>query len=179
MDCAHCSSPVKQKPGAINRAQRCGLPIYCDRICSGLGRRKHKSLVDRKAEKCIYDAQYRAAHLEEITAKKAWRHKSTYDPVAAAVVRKRRMPLHIEYCRQPQYRAYKKGYDSNRRAAEYGPYAEAFQILLAIESEVKSRASNYEINLTNETLNKSLKRKRAYVQITNDQSRHQQHTYRH
>jgi len=38
----------------------------------------------------------------------------------AAKARKVRMPLHIEYCRQPAYKAWKREYDRRHRAAEFG-----------------------------------------------------------
>ncbi len=42
--------------------------------------------------------EYRRKNRAALKAKKAERHKRTYDPVKAAVVRKKRMPRHVEYC---------------------------------------------------------------------------------
>lgn len=163
--CAHCGNMNQTWPSAFNRARREGANLYCDKVCSGLGRRKGKTKIQLKAEKASYDVQYRIDNLDKIRTDKAARHKRIYDPVQAAIERKEKMPRHVEYCRQPEYRAWKQGYDKSYRAIrEYGPFADAFLTLQTVEAEIKTRATDYEIRMANETINKITKRKRQYAQ---------------
>lgn len=147
--CSHCGGPVRQDTGAINRARRLGVPLFCGRKCFGLSRRKHKTTAQKKNEKRLYDMRYRAKNRAMLKAKKAAYHKRAYDPVKAAEKRKDQMPRHIEYCRQPEYKTYKSNYDKNRRAtnerARYGlpQYApgnlvESIRLLRAIKQEIKT-----------------------------------------
>src|SRR6266481_5369146 len=95
--CAHCGKRRDKHPNAVNRAQRDGLRLFCDRRCSGLGRRKHKPKAQRIAEKRIYDTEYRQKNLARITERKAAYFQRTYDPELARIVRKERMPKHLAY----------------------------------------------------------------------------------
>lgn len=159
--CAHCRKPHGRTAGAVNRAAKLGLPLYCDRRCSGLGRRKGKTKAQRVAEKRLYDMAYRAANLERLKAEKRAYFQRTYDPRKAAIERKKRMHLHVEYCRQPRYKAWKRQYDQKYRDSEYGPFADAARLAIDLNREVKSRSSNYEIRRQNQTGNKRQDRTRA------------------
>lgn len=168
--CAHCGNIAQQATGAVNRARSNGLNLYCGRACSGLGRRKGKTETQKKAEKAAYDVVYREQNLPKIKAEKRKRHLLTYDPTQAAIARQANMARHVEYCRRPEYREKQKPYWRKRHAIKfYGPFAEAFLMLRDVEREVTSRASDYEIRMMNETLNKTQKRKRQYAQATGDQ----------
>lgn len=161
-NCAQCGASFECERGAANRAAKRGAPLYCGRICSGLGRRKHLDkdvLVERKR---LYDMEYRRRNRDLLKAKKAAYFRATYDPQKAAIDRKARMSRHVEYCRRPEYRAYKAAYDRQYRAREYGEFADAFNLLLDLEGEVLSRMTRYEIGLANGTINKALKRRREY-----------------
>lgn len=159
--CAWCRTLVPQKWGAINRALKLGAPIYCDRVCAGLGRRKNLTAAEKKEAKRLYDIDYRARNLKKIKAGKRAHHKKTYDPKAAAVVRKKRMPLHLEYCRRPEYKEYKQAYDQSYRAKKvYGPFAEAFLAQVDLDREIKDRVTGHEIRTANGTLNKKKERSR-------------------
>lgn len=161
--CAHCGNPSQQETGLINRAARKGAPIFCGRICSGLARREWKPDQQRKAEKAKYDRAYREEKRDLLKAKRAAHFRATYDPVKAAVDRKKTMPRHVEYCRRPEYKVKKREYDLKYRAEnEFGEYAEAYIILSDIEREIDSRASRYEIYSANGTLNKALNRRKQY-----------------
>lgn len=161
--CDHCAAPTRKEARDINRARRRGYGVYCSRICSGLARRVWKSEAEKKEEKAVYDMLYRAKNRQMLKAKKAAYFQRTYDPEKAAVERKATMARHVDYCRRPEYREYKRQYDLNRRAAEFGEYAEVYTILSQVESEIASRATRYEIRVANGTLNKSLRRKRDYA----------------
>lgn len=159
--CAHCGKRSDKPNGAVNRAAAIGAPLFCDRTCAGLARRKGKTKAQRVEEKRLYDQAYRAENLAMLKAKKAAYHKRTYDPATAAAYRKKRMPYHVEYCRRPEYRMKKSTYDRHRRAAEYGDFADAFQLTIDLNREIKRRASNEEIKWQNGTANKSQFRKRT------------------
>ncbi len=163
--CAHCGKGAHQATGAVNRARRKGAPLYCDRICAGLSRRKHKTKAQKVEEKRLYDAQYRAKNLARIKAEKKAYFRKTYDPDAARVERKKRAPFHAEYCRRPEYRRWKSDYDLKRRAKEFGEYAESYLILHDINKEVSSRMSKYDIYLANQTYGKAQRRRREYGQL--------------
>lgn len=148
----------------MNRARAIGLNLYCNRKCAGMGRRgPEKSKAQRVEEKRLYDQQYRLRDPAALKARKAEYHQRTYDPVKAAKERKRGMAQHVEYCRQPAYKAWKSAYDTKYRAKrDFGPFWEAAMLLLQIEDEVTSRMSRYEVYMANGTLNKALRRKREY-----------------
>jgi hypothetical protein len=140
--CQHCGAVVRQSQSAINRAIRDGKPLYCNRTCAGLARRVPP---DRKKKaKRAYDAQRRVEKAAEIRAKKAAYYQRTRDPAKERERRLQRMDRHVEYCRRPEYVAYKADYDRQYRAEEYGEYAEAYLLLLDLEREIRSRASSYE-----------------------------------
>lgn len=165
--CAMCATEVSREAGHVNRSRRKGDRLYCGRVCSGLGRRLQNppTEVERSAAKAAYDAEYRAKNRASLKAKKSAWFQQTYDPDAAREYRKARMPLHVEYCRQPEYRAWKREYDRQYRAREYGDYAEAFLLLQDVQTEVLSRATRYEIDLANGKLCKSQKRRRQYENL--------------
>ncbi len=162
--CDYCGDDFLKETGEINRAAKRGLKIYCSRECSGLGRRKNKSDEQKKEEKQIYDKQYRLDNIALIRIKKSEYFKRTYDPVKAAIQRKKTMPRHIKYCQQPKYKLLKKNYDRTYRAKkQYGEYWECFLLTQDIRAEALSRQSDYEIRLDKGTLSKSQQRKRDYA----------------
>jgi len=159
--CAQCGRKTDRPAGHVNRSRARGDNLYCGRRCAGLGRRKPpKTMAQKKLEKREYDKLYRARNLESIKAKKAAYFKRTYDPDAARIERKRNMPAHVEYCRQPKYKAWKRDYDRRYRAKEYGPFAEAYQLTIDLNREIKERTSNYEIRQQNKTWGKAQQRDR-------------------
>lgn len=169
--CAHCRKPHRRCVGAINRAAKDGLPLFCNRKCAGLARRKPKKpKAQRVAEKRLYDMAYRKKNAASMRVKKAAYFQRTYDPRKAAVVRKARMHLHVQYCRQPRYKAWKREYDQKYRDSEYGAFAEVARLAINLNREIKMRASNYEIRRQNQTGNKRQDRNRAAQ--TGERDRH-------
>jgi hypothetical protein len=160
--CAHCGKPVQQRAEAIRRALREGKPLYCDRACAGLARRRKVPITpeEAKAAKAEYDRQRRERLAAEIKAYKAEHHKRTYDPVKAAEVRKARMPQHVEYCRRPEYKVKKAEYDKRKRFEAYGPFADAAMLLDQIEQEISTRATRYEIYIANGRFTRSAQQRR-------------------
>jgi len=90
-----------------------------------------------KEAKAAYDRLYRKKNRALLKAKKAAYFQLTYDPKREAIERKKKMPQHVEYCRQPWYRAYKKEYDKKRRAARFGEFAAAYEALKDLRAEIK------------------------------------------
>lgn len=164
--CAHCSDPTMLETGAINRARKAGLPLYCSRVCFGLAHRHWKTKAQLVAEKAAYDEKYRADNAERLRVEKAAYFQATYDKEKAREVRAKRMPYHVEYCRCPEYRKWKKEYDKGHLAKkQYGEFAEAAIILNELEKEILDKATRYEIDLQNGKLNKSQNRKREHARF--------------
>ena len=90
-----------------------------------------------KAKKAAYDRRYRKKNLARKKAQAAAYFQRTYDPVKAAMERKKKRPQHVEYCRQPKYRAYKRRYDKQRRASVYGAFADAYEMLKELQKEIR------------------------------------------
>jgi hypothetical protein len=162
--CKHCGAEVQQAQNQINRALREGRPLFCNRVCAGLSRRlvNPPTEAERKAAKAAYDARRREVLAERIKAEKRAHYQRTRDPIKEAAIRKARMHLHVEYCRRPEYKAWKAEYDQRHRARkQFGEFADAFLLLLDLDREIGERATNYEIRLANGTINKAQQRRRA------------------
>jgi hypothetical protein len=159
--CHHCEKLFERRLILVLRSPE-DSPDFCSRPCFWEHRKKHKTDSQKKAEKAEYDQRYRATNIASIKAKKAAYFQKTYDPEKARMERKKGMPLHVQYCRQPWYREYKQTYDQNRRSKKYGAFAESHKLLIQIEKEIGTRMSDYEIRLQNKTLNKNQNRKRAH-----------------
>ena len=164
--CACCGVQFLKENGALNRAIELKRPIYCGKECAGKGRRGGLTATEKIERKRLYDIEYRAKNIELLKEKKAAYFQSTYDPEKAAIERKKRMSQHVEYCRSPEYKAYKKKYDEEYRARkEYGEFWQCFLIVASIDKEVSDRASPLEIRTQNGTLNKRQTRKREYERL--------------
>lgn len=160
--CAHCGKLSDRPAGHVNRSRAQGLKLYCGRRCSGLGRRKPKKpKAQRKLEKRLYDQERRIIKRDEIKAKKRAYNLANYDPEKERVKRKARMPRHVEYCRRPEYKRWKREYDRRYRASDYGPFAEAYLLTVDLNREIKGRMTTHEIKWQNETSNKAQFRRRA------------------
>jgi hypothetical protein len=90
-----------------------------------------------KQAKAAYDRRYRKRNKQRIKENHAAYFQATYDPIQAAIDRKKKMPNHVEYCRQPKYRCYKKTYDKTRRVSRFGEFAASYLLLLGLKNEIK------------------------------------------
>jgi hypothetical protein len=89
--------------------------------------------------KADYDKNRRTEKADEIKAKKKAAY-AIWGPQHRDLEREKRkdrMPLHIEYCRQPEYKEWKRKYDRKLRVSEYGEYAECYELLEQLVKEVK------------------------------------------
>ena len=164
--CPQCKNTFIAENGRINRARKINAPLYCGKDCAGKGRRLKNppSEEERKAAKAEYDRRRRMENHDEIKRKKREYYYRNHDVISKklASYRKENMHRHVEYCRQPEYKKYKKQYDRKYRANKfYGEYAEAFLLLQDIDGEIKSQSDDYGIRLANGTLNKAQQRRRA------------------
>ena len=151
--CAHCGGVFYPRTGHANRADKLGAPLYCGRACAGLARRLlvPKTPEQKRAEKAAYDREYRDRIGEKLAAKKRAWYEANRPQVLAQMTeyRKKRMPQHVEYCRRPEYRAYKHEYDRKRNEAEYAEWAETWRLLMDLEKEIRSQATAYERRVAN------------------------------
>ena len=161
--CAHCGALFDKEKGQANRARRRGLPLYCNQTCAGLAHRKHKTAAQKKQEKRLYDIEYRTKNRKLLRAKKNAYFQRTYDPNKARIERKKTMPRHVEYCRQPRYKTYKREYDRRYRARDFGEFGDAYLLSVDLAHEILSRVSRYDIDIADGTVTKSIKRKRDYA----------------
>ena len=172
--CSHCGTKGDRLAGHINRARKIGASLYCNRECAGLGRRKPpKSRAQKIAEKAAYDRKYRARNIERLKAEKRAYFQRTYDPAKAAVERKKRMPRHVEYCRQPEYRAKKHIYDVRRyHEKAYGPLADASLLLKDLVSNINKRMTDYEVRSANQAVrNPQVRSAQEGVRAVRDRNR--------
>lgn len=157
--CAYCNKEVEKFLSHVNRALKSGNNIYCDRKCSGLGRRLNLSIKQKKEIKRIYDIEYRKNNAEIIKIKQREYNSS---PSGRAMQKRHRLKTNDyrkEYISTPKYREWKKNYDKIFRAKQqYGEFFEAELILRDIENEIDNREVKQQLNLHN----KSIKRKREY-----------------
>jgi hypothetical protein len=160
INCPYCNKKVEKEIGVLNCAKKGGYKVYCSRVCSGLARRI--TTEEKKKLKAAYDVLYREKNLTEIKQKKALYFQKTYDPEKAKVYRKTIAPRHAEYCRQPEYRKWKKKYDTLHRAKkQYGDFGEAAVILFELENII----DRYEADQLQGTLNKSQQRKKIWKNL--------------
>lgn len=168
--CTSCGARCEKSISHFNRAKKIGANLYCSKACAGRGRRVAKTALQKKEDKRLYDEQYREKNRALLKQKKADYFKRTYDPATAAVARKARSAQHVEYCRRPEYVAWKREYDQRYRAQkEYGEFWQCFLILASIEKEVAERATKTEIATANGSLNKAQTRKRDYERAYSNQ----------
>lgn len=167
--CCYCGKSFLVKEnniGTRKRSIRLGLPIYCNLTCAGLGRRTDETPEEKKAIKAWYDRFLTASmteeerELEELQRMVYFQWEYARNPEKHRLRRQKRMEAHIEYCRQPEYKEYKKGYDEQYRAKkDYGEYWEAAIALKNLDKEIDYRESKRQNKIYNKS---TTKRKRAW-----------------
>jgi len=164
--CCHCKKTFIVKPnnrGSRNRSIKLGLPIYCSQTCTGLARRLNESPEEKKAIKYWYDAFLNISmtdeerELEELQRMVYFQWDYVRNPEKHRKRRQERMADHIEYCRQPEYKKWKKAYDEQYRAKQdYGDWWEAAIALKNLDKEIDYRESKRQ----NKIYNKSTSRRK-------------------
>lgn len=164
--CNYCDKRSYKEAGHLNRSRSIGAPVYCSRKCAGLGRRTNETKEEKVQIKSWYDLFIRASMPEDEKIFKRFSQlvyfhiDYTKNPEKYKKWRQKRMPKHIEYCRQPEYKEYKKGYDEQYRAKkDYGDYWEAAIALKNLDKEIDYRESKRQNKIYNKS---TTKRKRAW-----------------
>lgn len=144
--CSHCGAIVLKEQKQINRALKIGALLFCGKACFGLSRRtkEEKTLEQKKIEKAAYDREYRRLNAESRKKQKADYYQKTKNPEKERIARKARMHKHVEYCRNPEYKEWKKQYDQELRGKAYADFKECYRLLLDLEREIRSRTTKYE-----------------------------------
>lgn len=111
--------------------------------------RRWKTIEEKIALKAAYDRDYRKKNAVRIKADHAAYFQRTYDPVKAAIERKKKMPVHVEYCRQPIYRAYKQGYMTDNAVLQSTVHSlrlTTYYCFCGLKSDGKCRTDSSGIN---------------------------------
>lgn len=167
--CHYCGNESSKESGAYNRAIREGKNLYCNKECSGFGRRSNKTKEQKVLEKAAYDKEFRTKNKELIKVKKAAEYQRNRNPEKERIKRKENMHKHVEYCRKPEYKQKKSEYDKRKRLEEYGYFSECKALLMELEKEIRSRATRYEIYKFNGRLTRSATERRRLL-CQNNQS---------
>lgn len=168
--CPYCKQEADKPTGHVNRARSIGAPCYCSKLCSGLARKIERSDEEKKRIKAEYDIKYRAKNIVKITKRKKAFFKKDYaeNPEKYRQWRKNKQPKHNEYCRRPEYKAWKKQYDQVFRLKKsYKDFWEPAQVLLNLEKELDSKQIKIDLGI----INKSQKRKDKWKQNKNSTPR--------
>lgn len=163
VECHTCKKETFKSTGHYNRAIKLGAKLFCSQKCFGVSRQKDLTIEQKKEHKRLYDIEYRRKNLERIKQNKKIHFQKDYkaNPEKYRAIRNARMKTHVEYCRNPDYKAKKHIYDRARYAKEkFGDAWESHVLIMEIGEECAKRMSKYEIRLKNKTLNKALQRSR-------------------
>lgn len=167
--CPVCKKESEKYVGHYNRSKSIGAPVYCDRICAGIGRRDNKTTEQKKQEKAEYDKKLRSDEAysakKKITQHEWFTRDYSENPAKYKKRREDKYPKHLQYLSTPKYKAWKKGYDEKFRANKlYGEFAEASIVLTRIEAELESKSIKQANGIT---FNKSTQqRKRKWQQLS-------------
>lgn len=162
--CEQCGKECEKSPGHVTRSRKLGMKLFCGQKCFGLSRRTNKSKQERKEYKMFYDCFFRVFNMSRIKRRKSKYFQKDYEanPEKYRKERERRRKAHLEYCRSPAYKKWKKRYDEKHRAKKkYGDYAEAFILVNKIAALVDNRAAMYEKGI----INKKQKREKLWKNL--------------
>jgi len=134
-NCFYCGKRFYRNPAHIKR-YGCKLS-FCSQKHFGLSYRTGKSKKQLKEEKQLYDVEYRRINKKHIKAT----HKTYNESPNGRAMQKRNRDkfknYHLEYCRTPEYRRWKKASDEIYRAKKFfGEWWECMILVKKIKSEV-------------------------------------------
>lgn len=142
--CAYCGQSFEKNVSDVNKQRRNvgpDVPFFCSQAHAGARRRLDKSQEQRAAEKAAYDVAYRAKDPAKRKAQNAEWFRRTYDPGGAREYRRQhRAKIRASQSvtiNRPAYKSYKREYGRALRANEYGPFAEAYLILLELQRAIR------------------------------------------
>lgn len=165
--CKQCGSEIEKFIGHVNRANKMGMGLFCNRTCFGLNRRK--SIEEKKAVKAAYDKKIYNTPERQDARKRYFKKSYENNPEKYRAIRKAKYPKHLEYLRTPEYKAWKKEYDRNYLAKkDYGAFAEAAILLKELEEyllTIRPDGIKFQMGITNKTQ----KRKRLWQRVKKQQ----------
>lgn len=168
--CVYCKKTFTPKSiGQFYRSIRLELNVFCGRKCAGLNRRTNETKEEKIQVKAWYDLFLRVS-MEEDDMELDYLQRAVYfqmvyeaNPEKFKEIRQAKMPAHVEYCRQPKYKEYKKEYDEKYHSKKkYGDYWEAAIVLNKLENEIDNRQARKENKLFQKS---SGKRKRSWQKL--------------
>lgn len=161
--CAYCGKVTEKSTGHYNRAIKLGAGLYCDRRCASNGHKTNETPEEKKSIKSWYDLLLRMSmtdderELDEFQNMVYFQWDYTNNPDKYRKRRQDRMEYHVEYCRQPEYKEWKRRYDENYRARkDYGDWWEVAIALKNLDKEIDYRESKRQ----NKIYNKSTSRRK-------------------
>lgn len=120
-------------------------------------------LKAKKEKKRLYDIEYRKKNREILKLKKAAYYQRTRDPEKEKLLREKNKQRHLEYCRTPEYRKWKKQYDQKYRDKKvFGEFHESQRLLIELEKELDKQSAKYDRRYLSGRLNKKMNRRRYY-----------------
>jgi len=162
--CAQCGKWTEKSTGHANRARKLKARMFCSRKCFGLFWRSNKTNEEKKAEKAAYDKKYNRKNQDWRAFQNAFWFVWDYQKNAEKYRqwRRRRMKAHVDYCRRPEYKKWKKKYDESHMAAKkYGDFAEAALILKKLEGMIDRQRAR----IDKDCHNKTKKRKKLWKNL--------------
>lgn len=162
--CAYCSKDKELFTSQYNRALSRGNKIYCNKKCSGLGRRDNRSIEEKKKEKAIYDKEYRIRTNKSKKQLEKYHKELKENPEKIRAIQKKHREsqklsgYRKKYISSERYKKYKHEYDVKRQAKKSVPDEFVESLFLLRELEAALRNSNIRDETT--IRNKCQKRKK-------------------
>lgn len=139
--CLTCGCDFDKKVGEINRSPT--KRFFCTMECAGKARRRDIDPDEQRKSKSAYDKARRKKMGAELLAMKRASYRRNYDPDKAREKRAARPPTDYEkrmaHMATPEYKAAKKTYDEELRAAEYGEFSECYRLLIALDRTIREK----------------------------------------
>lgn len=162
--CKHCGIEFEKSAGHLNRANKLGVPVFCTTEHFYASRRIERTDEEKKAIKADYDRDYCKTEKRKASARN---YNET--PAGRAMQKRQReknKESHLEYCRTPEYKAWKIKYDQQHRAKkQYGEFWESAILLEQIDKHIASVADKNHLRTINGTFNKSKRRKKQWLRL--------------
>lgn len=122
--CSTCGGPGYRALGQVNRSRREGRPLFCSRTCFQATRAV--DIADKQQRAKAYSQRYRAEHPVPAAYWQQW----------YAAHREQALSDSKRWYSQNKGHVSERG-KSYRARTQFGEFAEAYQILLALEREIR------------------------------------------
>lgn len=141
LTCDHCGVSYERPPAQVDRTG--SGRHFCSRPCAGASRKLGRD--EKKRREAERQRRWREANIERVRATKRSYHVRTYDPETAKAHREARKEWHRAYVARynATHREAKAAYDRAYRAAEYGPFAECYLLLVDLTALIREREPSW------------------------------------